>query len=215
MELLNLIVERARQLPIVALVTFRPEFEPPWAGLANVGTLMLGRLDRENVESIVSQVASGRALPTEVMKQIVAKTDGNPLFVEELTKTVLEAGILIEHPDGYRLDGRLPPLAIPETLQDSLMARLDRLHSVKEIAQVGAAIGREFSYSLIRAVVARDEIALKQALAALEQAELVYRQGGTRRSIASVGQCRTHLPAGYPAGSHISFQTRIGPRCGL
>src|SRR5216684_3026440 len=157
LELLNLIVERARQLPIVALVTFRPEFEPPWAGLANVGTLTLGRLDREDVESIVTQVASGRALPTEVMKQIVAKTDGNPLFVEELTKAVLEAGILIEHPDGYRLDGRLPPLALPETLQDSLMARLDRLHSVKEIAQVGAAIGREFSYSLIRAVVARDE----------------------------------------------------------
>ena len=185
LELLNLIVERARQLPIVALVTFRPEFEPPWAGLANVGTLMLGRLDRENVESIVSQVASGRALPTEVMKQIVAKTDGNPLFVEELTKTVLEAGILIEHPDGYRLDGRLPPLAIPETLQDSLMARLDRLHSVKEIAQVGAAIGREFSYSLIRAVVARDEIALKQALAALEQAELVYRQGEPPEAVYS------------------------------
>ena len=118
LELLDLIVERARQLPILALVTFRPEFEPPWAGLANVGTLTLGRLDRENVESIVTQVASGRALPTEVMKQIVAKTDGNPLFVEELTKTVLEAGILVEHPDGYRLDGPLPPLAIPETLQD-------------------------------------------------------------------------------------------------
>jgi len=185
LELLDLIVERARQLPIVALVTFRTEFEPPWAGLANVGTLTLGRLDRENVESIVTQVASGRALPTEVMKQIVAKTDGNPLFVEELTKTVLEAGILIEHPDGYRLDGRLPPLAIPETLQDSLMARLDRLHSVKEIAQVGAAIGREFSYSLIRAVVARDEIALKDALTALEQAELLYRQGEPPEAVYS------------------------------
>jgi class 3 adenylate cyclase/tetratricopeptide (TPR) repeat protein len=185
LELLDLIVERVRQLPILALITFRPEFEPPWTGLANVGTLTLGRLDRENVESIVTQVASGRALPTEVMKQIVAKTDGNPLFVEELTKTVLEAGILIEHPDGYRLDGRLPPLAIPETLQDSLMARLDRLHSVKEIAQVGAAIGREFSYSLIRAVVARDEIALKHALAALEQAELVYRQGEPPEAVYS------------------------------
>ena len=127
MELLDLIVERVRQLPILALVTFRPEFEPPWAGLANVGTLTLGRLDRENVESMVTQVASGRALPAEVMKQIVAKTDGNPLFVEELTKAVLEAGILVEHADGYRLDGPLPPLAIPATLQDSLMARLDRL----------------------------------------------------------------------------------------
>jgi class 3 adenylate cyclase/predicted ATPase len=185
LELLNLIVERARQLPILALVTFRPEFEPPWAGLANVGTLTLGRLDSENVESIVTQVASGRALPTEVMKQIVAKTDGNPLFVEELTKAVLEAGILVEHPDGYRLDGPLPPLAIPETLQDSLMARLDRLPSVKEIAQVGAAIGREFSYSLIRAVVARNETALKHALTELEQAQLVYRHGEPPEAVYS------------------------------
>jgi len=175
--LLDLIVERVRQLPILALVTSRPEFEPPWGGLTNVGTLTLGRLDRENVESMVTQVASGRVLPTEVMKQIVAKTDGNPLFVEELTKTVLEAGILVKQADGYRLNGPLLPLAIPETLQDSLMARLDRLHSVKEIAQVGAAIGREFSYSLVRAVVARDETALKHALTELEHAELVYRQG--------------------------------------
>jgi tetratricopeptide (TPR) repeat protein len=111
------------------------------------------------------------------MKHIVAKTDGNPLFVEELSRAILEAGILVEHAGGYRLDGPLPPLAIPATLQDSLMARLDRLVSVKEIAQIGAAIGREFSYPWIRAVVARDEIALQHALAELEQAELVYRSG--------------------------------------
>jgi len=185
LELLNFIVERARQLPILALVTFRPEFEPPWVGLTNVFTVVLGRLDRENVERIVARVTNGRALPTEVMRQIVAKTDGNPLFVEELTKAVLEGGILVEHPDGYRLDGPLPSLAIPETLQDSLMARLDRLYSVKEIAQVGAAIGREFSYSLIRAVVSRDETALKHALGELEQAELVYRHGEPPESIYS------------------------------
>ena len=185
LELLNLIIERARQLPILALVTFRPEFEAPWAGLPNVGSLVLGRLSREDVERVVTQVAHDRALSTEVLKQIVAKPDGNPLFVEELTKTVLEAGILVEHPDGYRLDGPLLPLAIPETLQNSLMARLDRLHSVKEIAQVGAAIGREFSYSLIRAVVPRDEIALKHALAALERAELVYRQGEPPEAVYS------------------------------
>jgi class 3 adenylate cyclase/tetratricopeptide (TPR) repeat protein len=185
LELLNLVVERARQLPILALVTFRPEFEPPWAGLANVGTLVLGRLNHENVERIVTQVANGRALPTDVMKQIVAKTDGNPLFVEELTKAVLEAGILVEHPHGYQLDGPLPSLAIPETLQDSLMARLDRLHSVKEIAQVGAAIGREFSYSLISAVVSRDETALKHALTELEQAELVHRRGEPPEAVYS------------------------------
>ena len=185
LELLDLTVERMRQLPVIALFTFRTEFEPPWVGLPNVGTLTLGRLDRDDAEGIVTQVAGGRALPPEVMKQILAKTDGNPLFVEELTKAVLEAGILVEHGDGYRLDGPLPPLAIPATLHDSLMARLDRLVSVKEIAQIGAAIGREFSYSLIRAVIARDEIALKHALTELEQAELVYRRGEPPEAVYS------------------------------
>src|SRR5262245_35412975 len=143
LELLDLTVERVRQLPVLALFTFRPEFEPPWVGLPNVGTLTLGRLDRDDVEYMVARVTGGRVLPAEVMKQIVTKTDGNPLFVEELTKTVLEAGVLVENHDGYRLDRPLPPLAIPATLQDSLMARLDRLAPVKEIAQIGAAIGRE------------------------------------------------------------------------
>src|SRR6516225_797148 len=177
LELLDLTVERVRQLPVLALFTFRPEFEPPWIGLPNVGTLTLGRLDHNDVENMVARVTGGRMLPAEVMKQIVAKTDGNPLFVEELTKTVLEAGILVENHDGYRLDGPLPPLAIPTTLQDSLMARLDRRAPVREIAQIGAAIGREFSYSLLRALVGRDESALKDGLAHLEQAELVFRRG--------------------------------------
>jgi class 3 adenylate cyclase/predicted ATPase/ABC-type transport system involved in cytochrome c biogenesis ATPase subunit len=177
LELLDLTVERVRQLPVLALITFRPEFEPPWVGLPNVGTLTLGRLDRDDVENMVARVTGGRVLPAEVMKQIVAKTDGNPLFVEELTKTVLEAGILVENHDRYRLDGPLPPLAIPETLQDSLMARLDRLAPVREIAQIGAAIGREFSYPLMRAVVGRDETALKHGLSQLEQAGLLFRRG--------------------------------------
>src|SRR5262249_33937956 len=152
LELRDLTVERVRQLPVLALFTFRSEFEPPWAGLPNVGTLTLGRLDPNDVENMVTQVTGGRVLPAEGMKQIVDKSDGNPLFIEELTKTVLEAGILVEDAEGYRLDGPLPPLAIPETLQDSLMARLDRLARVREIAQIGAAIGREFSYSLVRAL---------------------------------------------------------------
>jgi predicted ATPase len=185
LELLDLTVERVRQLPVLALFTFRPEFEPPWAGLPNVGTLTLGRLDRDDVEDMVARVTGGRVLPAEVMKQIVAKTDGNPLFVEELTKAVLEAGILVEDAEGYRLDGPLPPLAIPETLQDSLMARLDRLAPVKEIGQIGAAIGREFSYSLLRALVERDETALKDALAQLEDAELVFRRGDPPEAIYS------------------------------
>jgi class 3 adenylate cyclase/tetratricopeptide (TPR) repeat protein len=177
LELLDLTVERVRQLPVLALFTSRPEFEPPWVGLPNVGTLTLGRLERNDVENMVARVTGGRVLPAEVMKQIVAKTDGNPLFVEELTKTVLEAGILIEDAEGYRLDGPLQPLAIPATLQDSLMSRLDRLAPVREVGQIGAAIGRDFSYSLLRAVAGRDDTALTHALAQLEQAELVFRRG--------------------------------------
>jgi predicted ATPase/class 3 adenylate cyclase len=184
LELLDLAVERVRQLPVLALVTLRPEFEPLWAGLPNVGTLALGRLDRNNVESIVTQLAGGRTVPAEVMNQIVAKTDGNPLFVEELTKAVLEGDILVKDADGYRLEGPLPPLAIPTTLQDSLMARLDRLAPVREIAQIGAAIGREFSYALMREVVGR-EPSLKNALAKLEQAELLFRRGEPPEAIYS------------------------------
>jgi predicted ATPase/class 3 adenylate cyclase len=185
LELLDLTVERMRQLPVLALFTFRPEYEAPWVGLPNIGTLTLGRLDRNDVESMVARVTGGRVLPAEVMKQIVDKTDGNPLFVEELTKAVLEAGILVENAEGYRLDGPLPPLAIPETLQDSLMARLDRLAPVREIGQIGAAIGREFSYSLLRVLVGRDETALKNALAQLEQAELVFRRGEPPEAVYS------------------------------
>src|SRR6476469_5892352 len=185
LELLDLTVERMRQLPVLALFTFRPEFEPPWTGLPHVSVLSLGRLDRDEVESMVAQVTGGRILPAEVMKQIVAKTDGNALFVEELTKAVLEAGILVEDAQGYRLDGPLPPLAIPATLQDSLMSRLDRLAPVKEIGQIGAAIGRDFSYSLMRTVVRRDETALKHALTQLEQAELVFRRGEPPEAVYS------------------------------
>jgi class 3 adenylate cyclase/tetratricopeptide (TPR) repeat protein len=185
LELLDLTVERVRQLPVLALFTFRPEFEPPWIGLPNVGTLTLGRLDRNDVESMVTRVTGGRVPPSEVMKQIVGKTDGNPLFVEELTKAVLETGILVEDAEGYRLDGPLPPLTIPATLQDSLMARLDRLAPVKEISQIGAAIGREFSYSLLRALVGRDETALKGALAQLEHAEIVFCRGEPPEAIYS------------------------------
>jgi class 3 adenylate cyclase/predicted ATPase len=184
-ELLDLTIERMRQLPVLALFTLRPEFEPPWVGLPNVGVIKLGRLDSSNVESIVTQVTHGHALPAEVMSQIIAKTDGNPLFVEELTKAVLEGDILVKDNDGYRLGGPLRPLAIPATLQDSLMARLDRMAPVKEIGQIGAAIGREFSYPLMREVAGRSEPALKKALAQLEEAELVFRHGDPPEAVYS------------------------------
>jgi predicted ATPase/class 3 adenylate cyclase len=185
LELLDLTVERVRRLAVLALFTSRPEFEPPWIGLPNVSTLTLGRLDRTAIESMVTRVTGGRMPPSEVMKQIVDKTDGNPLFVEELTKAVLESGILVEDAERYRLDGPLPPLAIPATLQDSLMARLDRLAPVKEIGQIGAAIGREFSYPLLHVLVQRDATALNNALGQLEQAGLVFRRGEPPEAVYS------------------------------
>jgi len=177
LELYDLAVDRIRGLPILVLMTFRPEFEPPWAGLANVSLLRLDRLDRQDTRALVEQVAVGRQLPGEMMTQIINKTDGIPLFVEELTKMVLESGLLVEDAGRYRLDSPLPPLAIPTTLQDSLMARLDRLAPVKEVAQIGAAIGRDFSYTLLRCVAGRDDLTLSAALAQLEEAELLLRRG--------------------------------------
>jgi predicted ATPase len=176
LEVLDLTVERVRALPVLAIFTFRPEYEAPWTGLSHITNIMLDRLAPAEVETLAGHVA-GRPLPPEVTAQIIAKTDGVPLFVEELTKAVLESGLLIEGPQGWRLDAPLPPFAIPATLQDSLAARLDRLAPVKEVAQIGAAIGREFSYPLLRAVAGRDEPALRMALAQLEEAELLFRSG--------------------------------------
>jgi predicted ATPase/class 3 adenylate cyclase len=178
LELLERVAARAAQLPLLTIITMRPGAEHAWLGLPNVSTLTIARLERKHVERMVTRVADGRDLPAEVMKGIVAKTDGNPLFIEELTKTVLESGILVEDgQNGYRLDGPLPPLAIPSTLQDSLMARLDRLEPMKRIAQVGAAIGREFTFSLLRAVVRASEPNLSALLGQLELAGLVFRRG--------------------------------------
>jgi class 3 adenylate cyclase/tetratricopeptide (TPR) repeat protein len=177
LELFDLAVDRVRGLPILALMTCRPEFEPPWAGLPNVSLLRLDRLDRQDTRALVEQVTVGRQLPGEMMMQIIERTDGIPLFVEELTKMVLESGLLVEDAGRYRLDSPLPPLAIPATLQDSLMARLDRLAPVKEVAQIGAAIGRDFSYTLLRCVAGRDDLTLSAALGQLEEAELLLRRG--------------------------------------
>ena len=146
LEVLDLLLKSVPRLPALLLITFRPEFEAPWSVSPDVAMVTLGRLDRVEAKTLVARVTGGRELPAEVLAQIIVKTDGVPLFVEELTKHVLESGLLVEGPDRYRLDGPLPPLAIPSTLQDSLMARLDRLAAVKDIAQIGAAIGREFSY---------------------------------------------------------------------
>jgi class 3 adenylate cyclase/predicted ATPase len=176
-ELLDLAVGRVRSLPVLLIVTFRPQFQPPWTGQPQVTMLALNRLDRRDRTSLVEQIAGGKALPDEVIDQIADRTDGVPLFVEELTKSVLESGLLREEADRYVLDRALPPLAIPTSLHDSLMARLDRLASVRLVAQIGAAIGREFSYALLRAVSRLPEEELQAALARLVASELVFRRG--------------------------------------
>jgi class 3 adenylate cyclase/predicted ATPase len=177
LELLGLVVERIRHLPVLALITFRPEFQPPWTGQAHVTSLTMSRLGRRQGADLVARVTGDKPLPAEIIEQIVARTDGVPLFVEELTKTVLESGLLTDAGPRYELSGPLPPLAIPTTLHDSLMARLDRLAPVKEVAQIGAVIGREFSHELLAAVAPMSANHLGDALEQLVHSELVFRRG--------------------------------------
>jgi class 3 adenylate cyclase/predicted ATPase len=165
------------QMRILLIMTYRPEFRAPWTGHAHVTALHLNRLGRRYCSAMIESVANCKPLPSAVMEQIIAKTDGVPLFVEELTKTVLESGLLEEKIHTWELTGPLQEFAIPTTLLDSLVARLDRLSSVKEVAQVGAAIGREFSYNLLKAVSRTSESDLKNALGKLVGAELVFARG--------------------------------------
>jgi class 3 adenylate cyclase/predicted ATPase len=184
-ELLDLVVERVRNLPVLLLVTFRPEFQPLWTGQPQVTMLALNRLDRRDRTVLVAQIAGGKALPDQVIDQIADRTDGVPLFIEELTKSVLESGLLREQADRFVLDGALPPFAIPTTLHDSLLARLDRLASVRRVAQIGAAIGRQFSYELLRAVSHLPEDELHAALARLVTSELVFQRGTPPEAVYS------------------------------
>ncbi|MGH6912469.1 MAG: AAA family ATPase, partial [Geminicoccales bacterium] len=172
LEFLGLVIERAQRLRALVVVTFRPEFTPPWSTQAHATLLPLNRLGRRQGAAMVEGLSGGQSLPPEIRDEIVAKTDGVPLFLEELTKAVLESGLL-----GDAQTGPLPPLAIPATLHDSLMARLDRLAPVKEVAQIGAAIGREFSYQLLAAVAPLAERNLQEVLQQLIDAELVFRRG--------------------------------------
>jgi predicted ATPase/DNA-binding winged helix-turn-helix (wHTH) protein len=176
-ELLDLIVERTFSLPVLLLVTFRPEFQPTWTGQPHVTMLALNRLDRRDRSALIERIAGGKTLPDEVVARIADRTDGIPLFVEELTKSLLESGVLREEPDRYVLSNALPPLAIPTTLHASLLARLERLASVRLVAQIGAAIGREFSYELLRRVSRLAEDELRTALGRLVASELVFQRG--------------------------------------
>jgi class 3 adenylate cyclase/tetratricopeptide (TPR) repeat protein len=176
-ELFDRIVDRLQHLPVLLVVTFRPALSPPWIGFPHVTLLTLNRLTQPQARLLVERVTGGKALPLEVIEQILARTEGVPLFTEELTKAVLESRLLGDIGDRYVLAGPLPPLAIPATLHDSLMARLDRLAAVKEVAQIAACLGREFDYELLSAVVPLPEAELEAALDQLVAAELVFRRG--------------------------------------
>jgi TOMM system kinase/cyclase fusion protein len=177
LELLTLLVDQGPTARILALWTFRPDFSPPWTGRSHLTQVTLPRLPRRQAAEMTGRVAHGKAMPPEVVEQVVAKTDGVPLFVEELTKMVLESGLLQEREERYELTSPLQPLAIPTTLHDSLMARLDRLATVKGMAQLGATLGREFSYELLQAVAPWDEGTLQRGLHQLVAAEFLYQRG--------------------------------------
>ena len=159
------------------IITFRPEFTPPWTGRPHVTSLGLNRLAPRQRAEMIAGVTGGKALPKEIADQIVDRTDGVPLFVEELTKAVVESGMLTDAGDRYTAAGPVTPLAIPASLQASLLARLDRLAPVREVAQIGAALGRQFSHELIGAVAPMPQRQLDDALAQLVSAELIYRRG--------------------------------------
>jgi class 3 adenylate cyclase/predicted ATPase len=177
LELLALVLAQVPSAPILMLLTCRPDFRPPWGARTQFTHLTVNRFTHQQTTLMVERVTGGKTLPAEVLQQVVTKTDGVPLFVEELTKMVLESGLVREGDDRYELGGALPPLAIPSTLQDSLMARLDRLATVKEVAQLGAALGRAFPYGLLRAVASSDDATLQRSLARLVEAELLYQRG--------------------------------------
>jgi class 3 adenylate cyclase/predicted ATPase len=177
LEVLELLLEQALTVRLLLVLTARPEFRVPWGTRPHLTRLTLTRLRRAQVERLAAAVTGGKALPAEVLEQVAHKTDGVPLFVEELTKMVLESGWVREAAAGYELAGPLPPLAIPATLQDSLMARLDRLATTKVVVQVGATLGRSFSYEVLEAVTGLDEATLKGELGKLVEAELLYQRG--------------------------------------
>jgi class 3 adenylate cyclase len=164
LEALALLVDQVPTTRLLALLTFRPDFRPSWPPRSHIAQLVLTRLGRQQVETMVERITGGKQLPAEVMREVISKTDGVPLFVEELTKMVIESGLLREQEGRYELTSPLHSLAIPSSLNDSLMVRLDRLGAVKGVAQLGAVVGREFSYELLQAVSSIDEANLQRAL---------------------------------------------------
>jgi class 3 adenylate cyclase/DNA-binding winged helix-turn-helix (wHTH) protein len=177
LEVLDLLIDRVKTVPLLVVLTHRPEFQLRWLQQGHVGALHLSRLTRAQSSAIVSTLAGRKALPEALLEQILTRTDGVPLFIEELTRSILESGGLKRADDHYEYAGSARTVTIPATLRDSLMARLDRYTPVKEIAQIGAAIGREFSYDLIAAVAPIARAQLDDALARLSELGLAFRRG--------------------------------------
>jgi class 3 adenylate cyclase/predicted ATPase len=182
LEIIGLLVDQVPTAPLLTVLIFRPEFVPPWPSRSHMTPLTLNRLERPQVEAMITKLGRGKALPAEVLQHIVTRTDGVPLYVEELTKMLLESDLLQEEADHYVLAGDLSGVAIPATLQDSLMARLDRLPTVREVAQLGAVLGREFAYEMLRALAGVEESTLRQRLGQLVGAELLYQRGRPPRA---------------------------------
>ena len=176
-EVLDLMIDRVPALRVLLIITFRPEFTPPWLGRPHVTMLNLNRLPPRQRAEMIRYVTGGKALPKEIADQIIDRTDGVPLFIEELTKSVVESGLLTETADRFAVTGPAAPLAIPTTLHASLLARLDRLAPTREVAQIGAALGRSFMHELISAVAPMPQDKLDDALKQLVAAELIFRRG--------------------------------------
>ncbi|ETW93674.1 MAG: hypothetical protein ETSY1_38195 [Candidatus Entotheonella factor] len=175
----NLLIEHIPTTRLMIILTFRPAFleSQPWGGRSHLSHITLNRLTPAQIEHMLTQITGGKPMPEELREQLVARTDGVPLFVEEMTRMVLELGLVKERDDHYELAGPLDVLDIPVTLHDSLMARLDRLGQAKSTAQLAATLGREFSFEDIRAVAPRNEAALHKNLTRLVDAELLYQRG--------------------------------------
>jgi class 3 adenylate cyclase/predicted ATPase len=177
LEFLHLLIAHGPTAAILTVMTYRPDFQLPLEWRTHLTPLALQRLSPADVAAMVKQMTGGKPLPPEVLQHVVTNTDGVPLFVEELTKTILESSVLRETEAHYELTGPLPTLAIPTTLHDALMARLDRLSTVKAVAQLGAVLGRTFAYDLLQAVAPFDAATLQHGLRQLVEAELLYPQG--------------------------------------
>ncbi len=176
-ELLDRLVSEIVKHRILLIVTARPEYQPVWIPHPSVTLISLSRFGWRDGAAVISGVAGGKALPPELTEQILERSDGVPLFLEELTRTLLDSGVLEEAEGGFRLRGLLPDVALPSTLQDSLTARLDRLGPVKGLAEVGSVIGREFSHELLQSVAGLADAELDDGLARLIASGLVYRRG--------------------------------------